>query len=94
MDSSKEESLHDKLVNDIFPKCAERLKEEGMISASYVDTKQFEIFPLRHSDSIKIRPDLVLCLPDKRRFAVEVAKSPKAQEISWRVDLPSFSGFF
>jgi len=72
-------SLHEKIAGEILPQCAERLKREGVISAYYVDTKQFEIFPIKDSEPVTIRPDLVLCLADKRKVAVEVAnpRDPK-----------------
>jgi len=76
-----ERSLHDKIIYDILPRFAEKLKQEEMIS-SY-DREPFkiqlkkEIMP--DLPPLEIKPDCILYLPNGNRFLVEVVnpKDPK-----------------
>ena len=73
----KEESLHKKIVKKILPYIARRLKREELIAD--FDDKEFKIPLFEQSEPIRIRPDLVLHLPDGNKVLVEVANSDKAK---------------
>jgi hypothetical protein len=73
----QQEKLHEKIVGTILPAFAERLKKDGVI-CSY-DRKPFAISLFEDSPPIRIIPDLVVHLPDRRKVLVEVAnpRDPK-----------------
>jgi len=74
---SKQESLHGKIVREILPSFAEKLKKEGVISA--YDRHPFTISPIEDRPPIKIVPDLVIHLPNREKVLVEIAnpRDPK-----------------
>jgi len=68
--------LHKKIVDEILPRLAEKLKQEGIIS-DY--NRRQEKIPFETLPEIKINPDLVLDLPNRKKIIIEVAnpKDPK-----------------
>jgi len=68
---------HERIVNRDLPYLAKKLKEEGVISA--YNRKPFVIPTYEGGPALKIYPDLILYMPDKRKVAIEVAnpKDPK-----------------
>lgn len=68
---------HSKIVDEILPRLAEKLKREGMISD--YSHKQEPIKISENLPEIRINPDLVLDLPNGKKILVEVVnpKDPK-----------------
>ena len=83
--------LHGKIVYEILPKVAERLKKEGVIS-SY-DRKQFSIPLVKGSVPITINPDLVVYLPDNRKVVVEITNPRKPKRFIGELVYPHFLGY-
>jgi len=76
-EDSKKGDLHGKIVDRVLPRFAEKLKREGIIS-NY-DRKFFMIRLVKGWPVVRIDPDLVLYLYDKKKVLVEIAnpKDPK-----------------
>jgi len=70
-------SLHAEIVGSTLPRFAESLKKEGVISD--YSTESFTIESSRDFPPLVIKPDIVLVLPDGKKFVVEVVnpKDPK-----------------
>jgi hypothetical protein len=70
-------SLHDRIVCEILPRLAEKLKQEGLISD--YDRKQEKIEISNDFPEIWINPDLILHTSNRKKILVEVAnpKDPK-----------------
>jgi hypothetical protein len=77
VNKARRDDLHRQIVSKVLPHFAERLKSEGVISDS--NRRPFIIRLSEDWPPVKIVPDLVLCLPDKKKVLVEVAnpKDPK-----------------
>lgn len=74
---SKQKSLHRKVVNEILPIFAEKLKRENVISD--FNRKRFKISIFEHVPLYEFNPDLVLITFDGDKVLVEVAnpRDPK-----------------
>ena len=72
-----ERNLHRKIVNEILPSFAEKLKKEAVIST--YDRDPFTIPLFEDGPPIKIIPDLVVHLPNGEKVLVEIAnpRDPK-----------------
>jgi hypothetical protein len=72
-------SLHSEVVEVILPRFAENLKKEGIISDYNRKSFGVEGATLLKKHTFSIRPDLLLVLPDAKRFLVEIVnpKDPK-----------------
>lgn len=75
---SKQENLHDQIVDEILPNFAQKLKVEKVIS-SY-DRTPFKIQLFEDWAHFAIVPDLIVYLPTGEKVLVEVAnpKEPKS----------------
>jgi hypothetical protein len=71
--------MHQRIVEKTLPQFAENLKREGVVSD--YNRKSFAVkgITLLEKHTLSIRPDLLLVLPDRKRFLVEVVnpKDPK-----------------
>jgi len=76
---SKQRSAHQDVVEVTLPRFAENLKKEGVILDYNRKSFKVEGVTLLRKHTFNIRPDLLLILPDKKRFLVEVVnpKDPK-----------------
>lgn len=72
-------SIHQDVVEMILPRFAEDLKREGVISDYNRKSFRVEGVTLIEKHTFSIRPDLLLILPDGKRFLVEIVnpKDPK-----------------
>lgn len=83
--------LHSKIVYEILPNVAERLKKEGLIS-SY-DRKSFIIQPAKEWAPLTVKPDLVLHLSDKRKVLVEIANPGDPKRFMGELVYPYILGY-
>lgn len=69
--------LHQEIVEEILPRFAERLQQEGVISR--YNRRSFAIESWESYPPFVIKPDIVLVLPEEKRFLVEVVnpRDPK-----------------
>ena len=76
---NRKESMHQHVVETILPSFAENLKNEGIISDYNRKSFRVEGVTLLRKHTFTIRPDLLLILPDKKRFLVEAVnpRDPK-----------------
>lgn len=91
MTGSKQKSLHDKIVRDILPKFAQRLKTAGLIS-DYGTEKQFEIEITRDMKKIVIKPDLTIVVPNRGKIVVEVVNPDDAKNFIGEIVYPHILG--
>jgi hypothetical protein len=72
-------TLHEEVVEVILPRFAENLKKEGVISDYNRKSFRVEGVTLIKKHTFRIRPDLLLILPDRKRFLVEIVnpRDPK-----------------
>lgn len=86
-------SLHDRIVKEVLPQFAERLKKEGVIS-SY-DRKSFmiQVSKDKHWAPIRIKPDLVLHLPDMKRVLIEIANPKDPKRFIGEIVYPQILGY-
>jgi len=73
----KRKNLHDEIVGSILPRFAKDLKQEGVISD--YSKESFRVESHKDFPPLVIKPDIVLILPDRKKFEVEVVnpKDPK-----------------
>ena len=88
---SKQESLHGKIVREILPGFAERLKKEEVISA--YDRHPFSIPLVEDQPPIKIIPDLVVHLPNRGKVLVEIANPRDPKRFLGEIVYPHFLGY-
>lgn len=84
--------LHSKIVREILPRLAERLKGEGVIS-SY-DRKPFIVRLLDHMPPFRIAPDLVLHVYDKGKVLIEIANPRDPKRFVGELVYPLVLGHF
>lgn len=70
----KAKNLHDKIVDEVLPLFAEKLKQEGVISE--YNRRPFRIPLFQNESPYEIRPDLVLVLPNGQTIVTEIT-NPK-----------------
>lgn len=75
-------SMHQDIVEATLPRFAKNLKREGIISDYNRKSFRLEGVTLIRKHTFKIRPDLLLILPDRKRFLVEIV-NPKDPKDSW-----------
>jgi hypothetical protein len=75
----QKKSLHDKIVDEILPRFAKSLKNEGVISDFNRKTFKVKGVRLLKEHTFSIKPDLLLILPDGKKFLVEIVnpRDPK-----------------
>ena len=73
----KRKNLHQEIVEETLPRFAEHLQQEDVISG--YNRENFKITFRENLTPIVIKPDIVLVLPDEKRFLVEVVnpRDPK-----------------
>lgn len=72
-------SVHDSIVEKTLPRFAENLKREGVISDYTREVLRVKGVALPKERKFTIKPDLLMILPDAKRFLVEIVnpKDPK-----------------
>ena len=89
---SKQDCLHGKIVREILPSFAEKLKKEGVISA--YDRHAFTIPFLEGRTPLKIIPDLVIHLPNREKVLVEIANPRDPKRFLGEMVYPQFLGYY
>ncbi len=79
MQTKSHDSLHETIVAKTLPRFVERLKKERLVSDYNRDSFHVEIKHFNETHMFNIKPDLVLVLPDKAKFLIEVVnpRDPK-----------------
>lgn len=85
-------SLHDKIVREILPNFAERLKKESVISA--YDRHPFKIPLVENRPPIRIIPDLVMYLPNGEKVLVEIANPRESKRFVGEIVYPYILGYY
>lgn len=88
---SKQDCSHGKIVREILPSFAEKLKKEAVIS-SY-DHHPFTISLVEDRPPIKIIPDLVIHLPNKEKVLVEIANPRDPKRFLGEIVYPHLLGY-
>lgn len=91
-----EKNLHDRIVEDILPSFAQELQKEGVISSFNRETFRIEMEQLFLNSSFPafvIIPDLLLILPDKKRFLVEIVNPRDPKRLMGELASVQFLGF-
>lgn len=83
-----EKNLHEKIVREILPRFAEKLKTEKIISA--YDCQPFTIPLIEGEPPITIVPDLVLYLPNGEKVLIEVANPRDPKRFLGEIVSPHF----
>lgn len=92
-----EKNLHERIVEDVLPRFAQELQKEGVISS--FNRKTFSIKlkqPLQNSSfpyAFAVIPDLLLILPDKKRFLVEIVNPRDPKRLMGELASVQFLGF-
>jgi len=87
-----ERNLHRKIVNEILPSFAEKLKKEAVIST--YDRQPFKIPLLEGRRPITIIPDLVVHLPNGEKVLVEIANPRDPKRFLGEIVYPHFLGYY
>jgi hypothetical protein len=71
--------LHETIVAKTLPRFAERLKKESLVSDYNRDSLHVKIKHFNETHMFNVKPDLVLVLPDKAKFLIEIVnpRDPK-----------------
>ena len=89
---SKQARSHGKIVGEILPRFAEKLKKESVISA--YDRHPFKIPFVESWPSIKIIPDLVIHLPNGEKVLVEIANPKDPKRFVGEIVYPQILGYY
>jgi len=81
-------SLHGKIVREILPRFAEKLKNEKVISA--YDCHPFTFSVVKGEPPIKIIPDLVIHLPNSEKVLIEIANPRDPKRFLGEMVCPQF----
>jgi len=92
LEDSKKGDVHSKIVDEILPHFAEKLKREGVISNH--DRKPFTIPLAKDWPPFRIKPDLVLYLHDKKKVLVEIANPEKPKRFIGEIVYAHLLGHF
>jgi len=90
-------ALHHQVVGVTLPQFAEKLKEENVISEYHRNTFQIrldrssEVF--ESARELKIKPDLVMTLPDKKNFLVEIVNPREPKRLMGELACIQLLGF-
>lgn len=88
---SKRAYSHGKIVREILPSFAEKLKKEAVISA--YDRHPFTISLFEDRPPIKIIPDLVIHLPNGEKVLVEIANPRDPKRFLGEILYPHLLGY-
>lgn len=88
----EQKSSHSKIVREILPRFAEKLKREAIISA--YDRHPFTISLLEDRPPIRIIPDLVIHLADGRKVLVEIANPRDPKRFLGEMLYPHILGYY
>ena len=89
---SKQECLHGKIVKEILPSFAQKLKKEAVISA--YDRHPFTFSLVEDQPPIKIIPDLVIHLPNREKVLVQIANPRDPKRFLGEIIYPHFLGYY
>jgi len=89
---TKKRDLHTKIVDEVLPHLADKLKTEGVISKH--DRKPFTIPLAKDWPPLRIKPDRVLYLHDKKKVLVEIANPEKPKRFIGEIVYAHLLGHF